>query len=319
MTFTAPYSGTFAYKGIIPSSFLNNINTDIPKSLDKTGDTSATGGGISGIIDILSGGALAALSGSSIDVLSGANLNLYGGIINVALGGYIEVSTGGYIKIDTGNVLNNQGLIQCNGNNGGNPSLQLQDSSYMQLNNSAYISMQAGNLLKLGGTTLTGVFPTFISGQYRTVIQNILTGVDGTNSGAFPWAIYNGSISDWQTNGGAVWYIPITGHQGANLAQVSLLYTIGSTHTAPTGSNRLSISLILIDVATGSTSTIAQAYASSYTAGSTYITITPNCVIDTTTYIYTLMIQDEISSGAVHNSFASPFLYYSNITSAQWA
>ena len=66
MTFTRPLSGTFAYKGIIPSSVMNTINNDFPNALDKTGDNVGNGGGISGEIDVLSGGSIYCLPGSTV-------------------------------------------------------------------------------------------------------------------------------------------------------------------------------------------------------------------------------------------------------------
>lgn len=75
MVFSSPYSGTFSYKGILPSAFANNVNTDIPKAIDKTNETQASGGGISGEIDVLSGGSIVFLSGSTLVLNSGFLIN----------------------------------------------------------------------------------------------------------------------------------------------------------------------------------------------------------------------------------------------------
>ena len=71
MTFTRPYSGTFAYKGIIPSSAMNVLN-GFANALDKTGDNIGNGGGISGLVDVLSGGELRLQSGSDLTFVAGS-------------------------------------------------------------------------------------------------------------------------------------------------------------------------------------------------------------------------------------------------------
>ena len=72
MTFSKPFSGTFAYKGIIPSTAMNAINDDLPNALDKTGDNAGNGGGISGLIDVLSGGELRFQSGGNLTFVAGS-------------------------------------------------------------------------------------------------------------------------------------------------------------------------------------------------------------------------------------------------------
>jgi hypothetical protein len=74
MTFLKPYSGTFAYKGILPSAAMNIINDAIPLALDKTGDWSGIGGGVIGAIEWLSGSELILDSGSTL-TLSGTLLS----------------------------------------------------------------------------------------------------------------------------------------------------------------------------------------------------------------------------------------------------
>jgi prepilin-type processing-associated H-X9-DG protein len=78
MTFQRPLSGTFQYKGNIPSSAMNIIDAAIPNALDKTGDNVASSGGISGEIDILSAGSIQFLSGSLLVLATGSHVN--GGI-----------------------------------------------------------------------------------------------------------------------------------------------------------------------------------------------------------------------------------------------
>src|ERR1017187_3276772 len=76
MTFSKPFAGLFAYKGIIPSSAMNTINNAIPNALDKTGDSAAGGGGISGEVDILGGGSIQTNGAGIIQINTG------GGLIN---------------------------------------------------------------------------------------------------------------------------------------------------------------------------------------------------------------------------------------------
>lgn len=75
MTIQKPYSGVFAYEGIIPSQVMNNINNDLANVLDKTGETAAEGGGVSGEIEFLSGSSLVLDSGSTLVLNSGFLVN----------------------------------------------------------------------------------------------------------------------------------------------------------------------------------------------------------------------------------------------------
>jgi hypothetical protein len=77
MTFSPPFSGTFAYKGVIPSSFMNAINTDIGNALDKTGDSFPLGG-ISGRIDVLAGGSIQTNSTGEIIINPSGILSMQG-------------------------------------------------------------------------------------------------------------------------------------------------------------------------------------------------------------------------------------------------
>jgi hypothetical protein len=74
MTFSKPYSGTFTYKGLIPSSAMNAINNAFPDILDKIGDT------ITGVINVASAGELAFQSGSFLESLFGSFLALAGSV-----------------------------------------------------------------------------------------------------------------------------------------------------------------------------------------------------------------------------------------------
>lgn len=117
MTFAKPFSGTFAYKGYIPSSVMNAIANDIPNALDKTGDTISnstitlanagylivtdsggivvSGGTTAGQISFTSGGVCSVFSGGVMNVYGGASVNLSGGTMEVGYNGF-----GGSLIID---------------------------------------------------------------------------------------------------------------------------------------------------------------------------------------------------------------------------
>ena len=126
MTFEKPFSGTYAYQGAITSQSMNNINDAFPSILDKTGDNSDTSpaGGISGRIDVLSGGSIKLKSGAIIDVPSGSG---------ITLAGSIQASAGGLV---------------FNGSSG----ITFNDSSYITFDSDNYIILGASASLLNGGT-----------------------------------------------------------------------------------------------------------------------------------------------------------------------
>src|SRR5260221_8667186 len=109
MTFTAPLAGTYSFEGTIPSQAMNNINTDIPKALDKTGDNATNSGGITGRVDILSTGQLKVLSGGALRLDAGSAMSISGsasiastGSVFCNSGSIVEFGGGSTLTIDSG-------------------------------------------------------------------------------------------------------------------------------------------------------------------------------------------------------------------------
>jgi hypothetical protein len=105
MTFHKPYTGIFAYQGTIPSQSMNYINDNFPSILDKTGDNATNGGGISGRIDVLSGGEIKIASGGTLDVSSGGTFTINSGVstnLTISSGSSFTVASGGSFTLASG-------------------------------------------------------------------------------------------------------------------------------------------------------------------------------------------------------------------------
>lgn len=192
MSFSTPYAGTFAYKGIIPSSFLNTVNLAIPNALDKTGDnaSSSPSGGISGLIEVLGTGGitfdtnalLTMNAGASIIVNSGAGFVLEGpmdlyspGVIQVNSGTSINILTGG--KLTAGTITMGPDYI----NLGATATLDASSGSYMKgifsLGNGTPATSSSFNISNDSDLNLeSGSYINCISGSYLTGSLNIGTG-----------------------------------------------------------------------------------------------------------------------------------------------
>ena len=322
MTFSPPYAGVFAYKGLIPSTFLNAVNNDLPNALDKTGDT------VTGEIVFGNGALLEMQSGSTLEIFGGSSLFLLGGnfvaedssIFNfgqdnsaVTLNMYGATIT----TFKTSSVLNLQGITNLSG------PLYVSTGAVANFANNSHLNMTAGNNITLGGTTPTQVFPSLSNpgGITRSYIQSVIPGVDATNNDTFQlnWSVLNNSISEFQTGGGSQWVCSLRMHDGATISNVQLNYAIQTTHAAPTGTNRLSISLWRVGY-DGSSTQLGITFATTYSAGGAFISFVPTpVVINNAAYSYQLLIIDETSASAAGNAFYSIGLSFSDITSSVWS
>ena len=70
----------------VTSPQLNQLDLDHSKSLDKTGDNATNGGGITGRVDVLSGGVFNLNSGALQEIKSGSEVLVSGGVINYTSG-----------------------------------------------------------------------------------------------------------------------------------------------------------------------------------------------------------------------------------------
>lgn len=96
MAFNNPFSGTFSYQGMIPSSAMNYINNNFPNCLDKVGGDTISGNvTVTGSLS-LSGSAQLNVSGSSqLNLTGGTTLAVYspasiilGTLVNLGVAGY---------------------------------------------------------------------------------------------------------------------------------------------------------------------------------------------------------------------------------------
>jgi len=186
MTFASPLTGTIAYKGIIPSSMLNAINADIPKCLDKTGDNASNGGGISGLIDVLSGGSIAFDLSSNLDIYGTATL--HGAPAALYVGSGVASSSINFINGSYLNLINTSAITLSN-----SASMTLYPgSSAINLQSGTSLQLQTGSsILAASGTTATFNGTTYLNGSiavngYMSVGQSFLVNRQY-------WNVYSGT------------------------------------------------------------------------------------------------------------------------------
>lgn len=104
MVFSRIKTNGWAVNEKAKSSQLNQLDLDHSKALDKTTDTVAGGGGITGPVDLASSGTLTAKSGSHTEFANGCNLAVDGycnATLNLQGGGsQLAISNGGSLFID---------------------------------------------------------------------------------------------------------------------------------------------------------------------------------------------------------------------------
>ena len=73
MTFGPIKSGGWAVGDELKSTEMNSVNNDIQNAIDKTGETAASGGGVSGEVDFLNGSVLQLQTGSQLQIQGGSS------------------------------------------------------------------------------------------------------------------------------------------------------------------------------------------------------------------------------------------------------
>lgn len=152
MVFAKINSTGWAFEDELTSTQMNIINNDFPNAIDKTGETSAGGGGVSGEIDFKSGSSIVLQSGASLTNSSGATItNASGGTIanngtitnnsafNVATGGNITFQSGSTGTIASGSTVTNSG------------SFVVSSTGTVTLQSGAGITFQSGSTVNVDG------------------------------------------------------------------------------------------------------------------------------------------------------------------------
>ena len=152
MVFVRPESGTAAFGGNFPSAAFNIINNAIPKCIDKTGETAALGGGVSGEIEWLNGSTLKLDAGSTLIIGGSVDINLI-----VGSGSSITFQNGGLLQMNANAVFN----VDCPINMSTNGSLVAESGSLVDL--------QSGSQINMNGKVETGI--TFAGGFAPTISQ----------------------------------------------------------------------------------------------------------------------------------------------------
>ena len=205
MTFSRIKAVGWAVNEKVTSAQLNQLDLDHSKSVDKTGDNLTNSGGISGRVDVISGGTLEVQSGGEIIVhSSGEILVSSGGTVNLTAATMTFNSTAELTFNDTSGLeINGSGsfIIGASGSelcagtlnitSGG--TLGINSGATMHVKNGATATVDGGGALALANgsnvNAAVGSNVNFASGSYLNMSGATLT-MDNTSIGS----IQGGSI-----------------------------------------------------------------------------------------------------------------------------
>lgn len=178
-------TGAYSYKSGVSSNTFNYIDNQFPNLLDKTGDNLSTTppGGISGVIDVLNGGAIQWQSGSALNLigassmtvngtsqitfnnssvleLNDTSLMLTGGSTQMLIGGTMNITSGGTFNLNsTGNMHIKNGATMTV-DSGGTVAYAsgaigtVTGAATMTYSSGANLNMNTGTFLNLNGTVI---------------------------------------------------------------------------------------------------------------------------------------------------------------------
>lgn len=247
MTFAS--INTWAFGDPLHSAQINQVNANLQNALDKTGDNhlSTPAGGISGTVDILSGGILDVQTGGEVLVESGANVIFLPGSA-VTVEGTVENATGSVTTNDGGSLTNFLG----------NATLQSQAGSIVQLTlGAAGTSFLVGNGSSIFLRLLNPSAFELVAGFTRSeFFPFTFTQAAANSGGSFGNANPFGMLGTGVATNTFGFDLPKL-HHGALLSSVNVLFARGTGVSSNGGTNPK------IDIR--STTMIAgQTYAASY-------------------------------------------------------
>lgn len=324
---------------------LNQINTNLTNALDKTGDNVASGGGISGLIEVLtggeidinSGGVLKSKSGSTVNFQSGTTTTLAGtnaisGTTTITgattLNANLTTLTGKTVTMNSGSTLtaNSGSTTNLNGATAvaSTGTITLASGSTFNANSGSVVTITNSPSSNFKTTT----FANFITPQTRTLINPINT-----------FSSTTGSISSYgigaaiDTGVGGTFIVPLRPHHGATLFNVAVGFFVGTAHAGiPANLPQIKVSRFnaaspLTEEFLSSTSTqtfpMPVSGAAYYNGGALQafnFTCNQNNVIDNNNYIYYLYILNESGANSQNNNvFGSIILSFNAISSQIWS
>lgn len=195
-------TGAYSYKSGVSSNTFNYIDNQFPNLLDKTGDNLSTTppGGISGVIDVLNGGAIQWQTGAALNLLGASSMTvngtsqitfnnnsvlelndtstmLTGGSTSMLVGGTLNITSGGTFHLKSTGTMHIESGATMTVDNGGNVSFS--GGAVETFVSGADLNFNAGSFLNLNGTmvatgaiiSLTGAttLATSGSGNFITV------------------------------------------------------------------------------------------------------------------------------------------------------
>lgn len=314
MTFTKLFSGVFAYEGYIPSQVMNNLNNFFPNSVDKTGETVGTGGGITGEIDWKSGSSAQFLSGSQLSVNAGATFAM-GGTGNILSSGSVEWNSNSTFQLDRNSratiattlaFLDGYSIAQFDSG----ASIQMLTGSNISLANNATLTTNKGQDIIIQDTT----FPTFSTPYTRVICQPLLP------LPFIPACITSISgLFYTDTNAGGVVFQPLTKLLiGQTLTRIDIYYNVSSGHTAATPA---SVILYKTQPNIGSSSTVnlgSIASVPTSSSGQNQASITGLSEVISPGATYVLQITSEQGSASQAIEWWAPFAYFTVSTAGPY-
>jgi hypothetical protein len=319
----------------ITSPQMTQLDINVSTAVDKTGDNAGNGGGISGEIDVLSGGTLNLLSGSSQTIEGGSYITIANdGYVFLNSDAWLLAASGSYMDLAGTNILGNAKVnltinagsaitanagtaVSINGTLYINNVMDIQGGSLTNVNNNATVVYNNGSqqTYESGMTFLTSVWGQWQSTTNRNLNTSFLTGVAATSSS---WTYYDnfalsGSVSS------NTFLVPLMRcANNATLNTVIVYMKVGNPHAGGVPANFPSIQVIRTDNVTGTAINLssisggAQTFGTGFgtapaTGGAWYnsgtmwaltFTCNQNNTIDNTQYTYTAIIVDENGSGS---------------------
>jgi hypothetical protein len=331
MTFQKPFAGTFAYKGIIPSSVMNLIDGYFPNALDKTGDNASTGGGITGLIGIETGGSITT-QGGNVTVSSGDVLfvNAGGAIEASGTGTFISALAGCTLLVSSTSDLVLQGTLSGAGSGNAffSSGFIIRLLSGTVFDGYGVTNMMSGSVTNLLGTVNTNSWANWVTPQGRYITQATQVGQALTGS----WTTLVQGISSNAV--GNQWVVPLERlHNGATLDQLVVTFQVWLTHSG-VPANLPSLSVVRynnfnLDSAEALGIPDPQSFSPTPSSGSAWYDgqatqflvydCIHNNVIDNSQYTYYVIITDESGTNSQpENNYGNITMQFTGIPNQSW-
>lgn len=345
MVFSRVKANGWATNQKLTSAQANQLDIDHANALDKTGDNSAGGGGISGLVEVLNGGEIDYNSGATLKVKSGATVNCQAGCTTTLAGtntisgattitgtttlsANMTCTTGKTVTINSGATFTCASGSTTNLNG----AVAVASTAAITLSSGCSTTFNSGSVLTISTSSANytiSSFPNFVTPKSKTVCQ---TAANATylSAGMVTQYIPYTQVTA-QSTGGSFAVPIIAPHNGATLSSVDVILTVGTAHTGVPASlptiqiTRVGTTGTVVNLSSTGTQVFptpgsGAAYYNGGVAQDFIYTCNQNNVIDTANYCYYIIVNNESGANSQNFTAYGPLLLnYTNITSSQWS